>query len=107
MAVPRSATETETWTPSRTADTVMGDPSGEWEDALESRLPSTWTMRRRSAMIIGRSAAISTSRAFPVPPVTNLLLASSASGCSSDGSWSTGSVPPSRYGPRPARSPMR
>ena len=55
--MPSSATETATWTPSRTALTRMEDASGECLAALESRLPSTWTMRSLSAMTQGRSGA--------------------------------------------------
>ena len=47
---PSSATETSTSAPSRAAATRMGT-SGEWHAALESRLSSTWTMRRPSAII--------------------------------------------------------
>ena len=74
---PSSATEKATWTPSGTAVTRMGDSSFEWWAALESRLPSAWTMRRRSAMTLGRSGGRSMTRLLLPPPLWNLLLASS------------------------------
>ena len=35
----------------------MGDDSAELRAALDSRLPSTWTMRLRSAITRGRSGS--------------------------------------------------
>ena len=61
MPRPSSETATATWTPSTAALTRMGEDSGEFLAALESRLPSTCTMRARSAITQGRSSASSTS----------------------------------------------
>ena len=80
-----SETETATWTPSRTALTRMGDPSGEYPAALESRLVSTCTMRLRSAITRGRSGVRSTWRLSRPPPPRNRFLASSTSSATSAG----------------------
>ena len=106
MPLPWSATETATCTPSRTAVSRTGDPSGEYPAALESRLLNTWTMRSLSASTIGRSAARSTSRGFLASPLRNRPPASSTSRRRSAGSGSTGRAPVSMRATS-SRSPMR
>ena len=69
MPRPLSETETATWIPSSAALTTIGDPSGENPAALDSRLPSTWMMRRRSAKTIGRSSASSRCRGLTASPL--------------------------------------
>ena len=49
-ATPLPSSETETWTPSRSAATRIGVDSGACRAASASRLLSTCTMRRRSAI---------------------------------------------------------
>ena len=61
---PSSATEKAMWTPSCATVTRMGDSALECLAALESRLLSTWTMRRRSAMTLGRSGGMSMCRSL-------------------------------------------
>ena len=93
MPRPSSATDTATCTSSRTALTLMEDDSGECLAALESRLPSTCTIRSRSAITRGRSGSMSMSRAFPRPALLKALIARSTSTGISAGSGLTESVP--------------
>ncbi len=90
---PRSATETSTCTPVRTADTWIAEDSGECLAALDSRLAMTWTMRLRSAITGGRSGPTSISRLFRPPASWKAFLARSTSAATPAGSGSTGSVP--------------
>ncbi len=71
----------------------MGDDSGEFLAALVSRLPSTCTIRCRSAMIQGRSAARSMSISCRPPPLRKPLRASATRRATSVGSGETASVP--------------
>ena len=71
----------------------MTDDSEECLAALDSRLPTTWTMRRLSAITRGRSVSMSRSRLFLPPALVKVLLARSTSTATSAGSGSTGSVP--------------
>ena len=103
---PSSATERATWTPSRTAETRMGDRSWEWRAALESRLVSTCTTRRRSAVTRGSRAGRSMTRLLRPPPPWNRLLASSTRTVTSTGSGDTGRVPVSMRATS-SRSPIR
>ena len=83
----------------------MTDDSAEWRAALASRLPSTWTMRRRSAITGGRSGSTSTARVVRPPALVKALLARSSSSVTSVGSGSTASVPVSMRATS-SRSPM-
>ena len=95
--MPWSETETARWgEPStRDADTLMTDESGEYLDALTSRLPSTCTTRRSSAAISGRSTGRSTSTRCRPPPLRKVLLASSARCTRLTGSSVRDSIPAS------------
>ena len=84
----------------------MGDSSWECRAALESRLFSTCTMRRRSAMTRGRPGDRSICRLLRSPPLWNLLLASSTRTATSTGSGATGRVPVSMRATS-SRSPIR
>ena len=53
----------------------MVEESGECRAALASRLPSTWTMRSRSAMTQGTSGARSMCRVCRPPPLRNAFRA--------------------------------
>ena len=103
---PSSATERATWTPSRAAETRMGERSWEWRAALDSRLVSTCTTRRRSAVTRGSRAGRSMTRLLRPPPTWNRLLASSTRTVTSTGSGDTGSVPVSMRATS-SRSPIR
>ena len=84
----------------------MADSSFECRAALDSRLFSTWTMRRRSASTRGRSGGRSMIRLARPPPLWNLLLASSTRTVTSTGSGDTGRVPVSMRATS-RRSPIR
>ena len=84
----------------------MADSSFECRAALDSRLFSTWTMRRRSARTRGRSGGISITRLLLPPLLWNLLLASSTRRVASTGSGDTGRVPVSILATS-SRSPIR
>ena len=84
----------------------MADSSFECRAALDSRLFSTWTMRRRSARTRGRSGGISITRLLLPPLLWNLLLASSTRTVASTGSGDTGRVPVSILATS-SRSPIR
>ena len=71
----------------------MTDDSEECLAALDSRLPTTWTMRRLSAITRGRSGGMSMARLFLPPALVKVLLARSTSTATSAGSGVTGSVP--------------
>ena len=71
----------------------MVDDSGECLAALVSRLPSTWTMRDRSAMTQGRSIGMSMRRLCRCPPIRKALPASPVRTARSVGSGETGRVP--------------
>ena len=93
MPRPWSETDTDTWTPSMTALTRMGEDSGELRAALESRLPSTCTIRPRSAITQGRSSASSTSMPCLPPPLRKALFASATSRATSVAPGETESAP--------------
>ena len=93
MPRPSSATDTATYTPSRAALSRITEPSGECRAALDSRLPKTCTMRRRSASTSGRSGSRSMVRLFPPPLLPKALRARSTSTATSAGSGLTASVP--------------
>ena len=77
----------------------MTDDSEELRAALESRLPSTWTMRRLSAVTSGRSGSTSMCEVVPcLPLLVKPPLARSTSTATSAGSGLTGSVPVSIRG---------
>ena len=103
---PSSATEMVTWTPSRIAVTRMGDDSGACREALETRLFSTCTTRRRSAIAGGRSGGRSISTLCRPPPLRKVFLARSTKSATSVGSGYTESVPESMR-PTSSRSPIR
>ena len=84
----------------------MGDSSWEWRAALDSRLVSTCTTRRRSAVTRGSRAGRSMTRLLRPPPTWNRLLASSTSTVTSTGSGDTGRVPVSMRATS-SRSPIR
>ena len=79
----------------------MEDDSWEYRAAFDSRLPSTWTMRRRSAITLGRSSSISMVRFLRPPPVRKVFLASST-GLPPPRVRESPTTCPSRCGPRPA-----
>ena len=94
IPLPWSETDTATWTPSRTADTVIGDPVGEYRAALDSRLPRTWARRRRSAITGGKSGEKSTRmRLLRSHSSRNLFLASSRISTTSTGDKLTDNEP--------------
>ena len=103
---PSSATEIATCSASRTAATRMTEEAGVCRAAFASRLFSTCTTRRRSAITGGRSMARSTTRQRRSSPVRKALLAPSTRSATAEGSGETESVPESMR-PMSSRSEMR
>ena len=102
---PWSDTEISTLAPAGTALTRMTESSRECSAALESRLPTTWTMRLRSAITRGRSGVTSMTRSFLPPALMKAFRARSTRAATSTGSGSTDSVPVSMW-VTSSRSPM-
>ena len=104
MPSPPSVTETDTSVPSRAADTRIGAVSTECLAALSNRFPSTWTMRRASAMTRSPCGA-STVTGWRPPAPAKAVRARSTMPESAAGAGSTDSVPaPMR--PASSRSPI-
>ena len=106
MPLPSSETEIATCAPSRAASTRIGDVSGAWRAALANRLFSTWAMRSRSAIAIGRPGGSSASTVCRLPPLANVVRARSTSEATLVGSGATVSVPASML-PASSRSATR
>ena len=98
--MPASSSETEisTWTPLGAASTRMGYPAGECRAALDSRLPMTCTMRRRSAITRGRSGGRSSRMSCRAPPLRKVFLARSTSTATSEDPGEIDRVPASVKG---------
>ena len=90
---PSSATDIATQSSPREALTRIAEESGEYRAAFDSRLHTTWTIRRRSAITRGRSSSISIVTFLRPPPVKKMFFASSTKSPTATGPGVTDNMP--------------